>query len=137
MAMIFPGMDPYLEDPQIWSGVHARFVVYLGDQLQPLLRPRYIAAVEERVFVEGPDREIIPDAWIRRDRPEGGGAAIAVADVDAPEIVQVPPLEVHETKLRFWIANPAKMWSRLSKSSALPTNTRGRDATPTRPNSAR
>jgi hypothetical protein len=46
-----------LEDPQIWSGVLARFIVYLCDQLQPMLRPRYIASVDERVFVEGPDRQ--------------------------------------------------------------------------------
>ena len=29
MTMIFPGMDPYLEDPQIWPGVHSALVVYL------------------------------------------------------------------------------------------------------------
>jgi hypothetical protein len=52
MAMIFPGMDPYLEHPQLWPGVHNALVVYLRDQLQPRLRPRYVAAIEEPVFVE-------------------------------------------------------------------------------------
>jgi hypothetical protein len=32
MPMIFPGMDPYLEDPRIWPGVHSPFIVYLADQ---------------------------------------------------------------------------------------------------------
>jgi hypothetical protein len=56
--VIFPGMDPYLEDPRIWSGVHSRMVVYLADHLQPQLRPRYIAAVEEQVYIEVPDHEV-------------------------------------------------------------------------------
>src|SRR5205823_5222844 len=60
-TMIFPGMDPYLEDPQLWPGVHSRLIVYTADRLQPALRPRYVAAVEERVYLQGPDREVVPD----------------------------------------------------------------------------
>ena len=99
MPMVFPGMDPYLEDPLIWPGVHTALVVYLRDQLQPKLRPRYVAAVEERVYVEGPDRQVIPDVSIRRPRePEHeGGIAVAVAEMDEPALVQVGPLEVHES----------------------------------------
>ena len=26
MAMIFPGMDPYLESPQLWPGIHAALI---------------------------------------------------------------------------------------------------------------
>jgi Protein of unknown function (DUF4058) len=94
-TMIFPGMDPYLEEPQIWPGVHTSLVVYLADFLQPLLRPRYIAAVEERVFVEGPNREIISDTWLRRRKAEPGWAA--VLDADGPVVVRVPELEIHES----------------------------------------
>ena len=94
--MIFPGMDPYLEDPQIWPGVHNRFVVYLADQLQPSLRPRYVAAVEERVYLEGPNREIIPDVWLRQAQ-HGSSGAVALADEDAPILVEVEPLEIHES----------------------------------------
>jgi hypothetical protein len=54
MSMIFPGMDPYLEDPRVWPDVHASFIVYLREYLRPLLQPRYVIAVESRVFVEGP-----------------------------------------------------------------------------------
>lgn len=93
--MIFPGMDPYLEEPQIWAGIHSRLVVYMADYLQPLLRPRYIAALGDRVFVEGPNREIIPDVWLRRARSGQGG--IALANGDAPVRVTVPPLEIHES----------------------------------------
>ncbi len=52
MKTPFPGMDPYLEHPVLWEGVHARFIVALANQLQPRLDPRYVASVEERVFIE-------------------------------------------------------------------------------------
>lgn len=38
MSMIFPGMDPYLEDPLVWPDVHGSFIVYLREQLRPLIR---------------------------------------------------------------------------------------------------
>src|SRR5436853_1648996 len=99
MSMIFPGMDPYLEDARIWPGVHTPFIVYVRDQLQPMLRPRYIAAVEERVYLEGPDREIIPDVWARKKQP-GNGAQAALAaqgESDVAVLVEVPALQVHES----------------------------------------
>jgi hypothetical protein len=97
MAMIFPGMDPYLEHPALWPGVHNRLVVYLADQLQPLLSPRYLAAVEDRVYLEGSDRDIIPDVWIKHQPLSSGGAALAVAPADGPEVLVVPDLEIHES----------------------------------------
>lgn len=95
--MIFPGMDPYLEDSQRWPGVHTAFIVYLRDQLQPMLRPRYWAAIEERVFVEGPDREIVPDASLQLKRPHGRMTAVATATTATPEVVRIPELEIHES----------------------------------------
>ncbi len=99
MDMIFPGMDPYLEDSWTWSGFHNTFLVYVAEFLQPLLLPRYVAAAEQRVFVEGPERPIIPDVTIARRRRESRGSAVAVMEVDAPEEVVVEPIEVRETYL--------------------------------------
>jgi hypothetical protein len=31
--MLFPGMDPYLEDPHLWTGVHTSLIVYIRDFL--------------------------------------------------------------------------------------------------------
>lgn len=52
MKMPFPGMDPYLEHPVLWQGVHARLTVALANQLQPRLDPRYVVSVEARVFID-------------------------------------------------------------------------------------
>jgi hypothetical protein len=73
VSTIFPGMDPYLENSGVWPGMHSRLIVYLADQLQPQLRPRYVAAIEERVFVEGPERQFVPDLAVRRNRPSRSG----------------------------------------------------------------
>ena len=78
MSMIFPGMDPYLEDPLLWSGVHHRLISAISDQLQPRLRPRYVAIIETRVYVEGPsERSIVPDIYIRATQfwPLAGGCS--------------------------------------------------------------
>lgn len=115
MTMIFPGMDPYLEDPLLWPGFHNALVVYIRDQLQPQLRPRYIAAVEDRVFLEETPRAIIPDVWVR-ERPnfatESGGdvamlAATAVAtdeselDADEELLISLSELDEHESYIEI------------------------------------
>ena len=103
MGMIFPGMDPYVEDAQLWPGFHHALIVYIRDHLRRLVAPRYVAAIEERVYLEGPEREVIPDAWVRRSIAESrtalGGAthtATALLDEDAPLRFKIRGLEIHE-----------------------------------------
>ena len=83
----FPGMNPYLEQSLIWEGVHARLIPVIANQIQPLLDPRYIAAVEERVFVEGP-QERVPDVWVRTDS-------------DTALIVEIEELRVHQKRVEI------------------------------------
>jgi hypothetical protein len=99
--MIFPGMDPYLEKPNLWLGLHTSLIVYFRNQLQPLLRPRYIASIEERVFLEGAARERVPDVWIKRRRKPRTLAAskLLVIDADNPVVVKDPIVEVHQRYL--------------------------------------
>ena len=52
METPFPGMDPYLEHPILFASVHIRLIVTLANQLGPKIRPRYVASVEDRVFIE-------------------------------------------------------------------------------------
>jgi hypothetical protein len=98
MAMIFPGMDPYLENPQVFPGIHGPMAVYLRDQLTPRIRPRYVASVGERVYVEGLEsRPIGPDVWIRQSSRKNGDLARAeVAVLDEPALIEVPDIEVRE-----------------------------------------
>ncbi len=96
MKLPFPGMDPYLEHPVLWTSVHARFMVVLANQLKPLIRTRYVASVEERVYLEGPEQQRIPDVSIHKVRDEGALAGTATIAADTPLLVAVGELEVHE-----------------------------------------
>jgi hypothetical protein len=70
--------------------------------LQPRLRPRYVAAIEERVYIEVPAHAYQPDVSIRHaepiSRPSGGAAT--VAEVDAPLLIE-GDTEVHEPYLEI------------------------------------
>jgi hypothetical protein len=93
-------MDPYLEHPVLWEGVHARLVVALANQLQPRLDPRYVTSVEERVFIEGPQRRI-PDVWIQKTPGNGGELAVVETEADTAVIVEVEDLEIRETRIEI------------------------------------
>lgn len=89
MAMIFPGMDPYLEAPHLWPGIHASLIVYIRDQLQPLIRPRYLAAIEERVFFDESVRvrvtaQEIHESYVEILDRESGLNVVAVIEVVSP-----------------------------------------------------
>ena len=110
MAMIFSGMDPYLEAKLIWPGFHNALVVYIRDQLRPLLHPRYIAAVEDRVFLEEPPRALIPDVWVREQssRWTGGGTAVLepqlqteILGADDPMLIELDDPSVHESYIEI------------------------------------
>src|SRR5260370_22510995 len=100
--MIFPlpGMDPYLEHPVLWETVHARLIVALANQLQPRLDPRYVTSIEERVFVEGPQRRI-PDVWIRKADDNGGTIVLAEAEVDTAVVLEVDDLEIRQARIEI------------------------------------
>lgn len=50
MTFPVPGMNPYLENPALWREVHAWLIVALARALNPILKPKYRAAVEQRVY---------------------------------------------------------------------------------------
>ncbi|MGB3695626.1 MAG: DUF4058 family protein [Spirulinaceae cyanobacterium] len=66
MPYPFPGMNPYLEHPQLWSEVHNRLIVNLADILGPQLRPKYRVAVEKRTYIDRAESALIglPDVTI-------------------------------------------------------------------------
>ncbi len=102
MSTIFPGMDPYLEVPELWPGFHNSSIVYLSDYLRPLLRPRYLPAIEERVFVERLQQgEIVPDVLLKKGHPPRERGGTTVLDVDEALEVQLPGLEMHESYLEI------------------------------------
>lgn len=52
MSSPFPGMDPYIEDPDIWSDFHSNMAPEIQAQLNRTIRPRYVARLVPRVTYE-------------------------------------------------------------------------------------
>ena len=50
MRTPFPGMDPYLEQPESWQGFHNSLIAAVALDLAPRLRPRDYVATEERTI---------------------------------------------------------------------------------------
>lgn len=48
----FPGMDPYLEAPELWPDVHDRLINVMAEQLAPLLAPKYITELNSRIVID-------------------------------------------------------------------------------------
>ena len=67
MLSPFPGMNPYLE--QFGSGVHHRLITAIANCVAPQIRPKYIVAVEERVYQTVGESSVligIPDVSVAR-----------------------------------------------------------------------
>jgi hypothetical protein len=55
MPSPFPGMDPYLEAPDLWPDVHLELISKIRSALNPRILPNYIARVETRVYISRED----------------------------------------------------------------------------------
>src|SRR5215210_7293019 len=91
----FPGMDPYLESPEIWPDVHNRLMNLFAEQLGDLLAPKYVAELNTQIVIDSfgdtpPEIEsALPDVTITQPRilKESGGDSTVVA---APLRLRVP-----------------------------------------------
>jgi hypothetical protein len=103
MPSPFPGMDPYLEDPALWPGMHQSLITYMRDSLNPAIRPTYNARIGERLYVVQAHRDIYPDVTLLQrpgDQPapvDAPGAVVeSIAEPVAPYIVTILPTEHRE-----------------------------------------
>jgi Protein of unknown function (DUF4058) len=103
----FPGMDPYLEHPALWPGVHNGLIAALQLSLAPRLRPRYYVAIEERLYITEPDRRVFvgrPDLAVVGQsaaetvmKPSPSASSVLTVQVPLPDEVRETYLEVRET----------------------------------------
>ncbi|MCE7980688.1 MAG: DUF4058 family protein [Caldilinea sp. CFX5] len=88
MASPFPGMDPYLEDQEIWSGFHSLLAGELLRRLNPLIVPKYYADLEVHAVLQEVGittrHNIYPDAAVLELAPQRTFHGVAVASPEAP-----------------------------------------------------
>lgn len=76
----FPGMDPYLEAPNLWPDVHHHLIVTIRDQLQTQLTAQYQAVIAPYTALEN-----IVTANTRRTKAEA-----AIVEHEPPEVSRAP-----------------------------------------------
>jgi len=110
MPSPFPGMDPYLEHPEIWPGVHLLLIAALAESLSPQLRPQYSVSVEVRMYETSGEQSLlvgIPDVSIQNSVHDSHKQPSQVAvstpptqpikvNVPVPETVRQGYLEIRE-----------------------------------------
>lgn len=108
MPSPFPGMDPYLEEPQLWPEVHSRLIVAIADALNPQVMPKYRVAVERRVYemVDGESITVgVPDMTVSRPtrtHPDEPRSEPTISIATQPRRILLPmPEEVRENYLEI------------------------------------
>lgn len=106
MPTPFPGMDPYLEHPDLWPDVHHRLIVTLADYLVPRLRPRYYVSIEQRTYRAGltgltfigrPDAAVVAEsgpAYFPAPAADAGPTRTVTVELPVPDTVRETYLEV-------------------------------------------
>jgi hypothetical protein len=104
MPSPLPGMNPWLETPELWSEFHSRMIVAIADALAENLSREYRVAVEKRVYLDQGDETVligIPDvALIAPPSPTTTQTAILTTpitvEVPLEEEIQERYLEIRE-----------------------------------------
>ncbi|MBE9078526.1 DUF4058 family protein [Romeria aff. gracilis LEGE 07310] len=95
MLSPFPGMDPYLENPELWSSVHSRLIVAVADDLVDHLSEKYRVEVEKRVYFSSDSESVlvgIPDVAVAAGRSAASDAGTMTLPAQ-PKQVTVPLAE--------------------------------------------
>jgi hypothetical protein len=91
-------MDPYLEGPT-WMSFHGQFIAEIARQLAPLLRPKYVALMDERVVWDAPEDDVWidaveakPDVAVMESPHAGGisGSATLAAPLTMATVMPTP-----------------------------------------------
>ena len=107
MPSPFPGMNPYLENPELWSEVHHRLITGLADAIEPNLSFKYRVAIEKRTYLsDGEDSVLvgIPDLSVfsQKSTTTQTASTATLRSQDESVTVTIPmPEEVRESYLEI------------------------------------
>jgi hypothetical protein len=104
MPSPFPGMDPYIEHPEVWSDFHGGLADEIRAELNRTIQPRYVARLVPRVTyelveIEKP-RSVRPDVGVWRPRSGSEGEGTSQTAVLSPPPAQ--SLIAMEAPLRLY-----------------------------------
>lgn len=99
MPSPFPGMNPFLEQEDVWSDFHNRFIPAAADAIGPQVQPAYIVKIDQNVFVQEPEEDtqafVRPDVFVTEDLGQLAAAPgmVAVARPSRARIISAPLAE--------------------------------------------
>jgi Protein of unknown function (DUF4058) len=115
MPSPLPGMNPYLESPELWSEFHSRMIVAIADALDTTLSQDYRVAVEKRIYLtQGEETFLIgiPDVSVTAPPQANTGTtatAIATELMAEPMTIEIPLAEeVQERYLEIREISPGR-----------------------------
>jgi hypothetical protein len=108
MRSFFPGMDPYLEDPGGWTGVHDGLIARLRTELNRQLGPGFVADAGTSVYVVAADEQrwVFPDIYVietrREEQTQQRARLLAPVQVllNVPETVSQPHILIRDRETR-------------------------------------
>lgn len=97
MRSPWPGMNPYLENPELWSAVHNRLIVAIADDLVDRLSEKYRVEIEKRTYFSNDTESVlvgIPDVAVLTSKMAEPTSSIATLPLSVqPQKVTVPIAE--------------------------------------------
>src|SRR5215813_3681108 len=93
MPSPFPGMNPYLEQADVWQDFHQSFIPLLRQLLSEQVRPKYLVKIEEQLFIhELPEdqRQLLGRGDMTVSRSDADSTGTAVVLLKASAIGRVP-----------------------------------------------
>jgi hypothetical protein len=108
MPSPFPGMDPYIEDAEVWSDFHGDLAAEIRARLNLVIRPRYVARLAPRVTYEEVEIArsglVRPDVTVWQAQPpvrQGPKASAAITQAPAESLVPLEvPLSLYGVEIR-------------------------------------
>ena len=104
----FPGMNPYLEETDLWRTVHTVMITRLFEVINSHLPTGFRAAIDERITIEPSRHNFLPDVMVTRRLPpiENSGGRSSTAVLDSQNNTQqhgivTQPLRVAERFIRI------------------------------------
>ena len=106
MSSPFPGMNPYLENLELWSEVHHRLITAIAIAIAPPIRPKYRVAIEKRTYLGDTEDSVlvrIPDVAVTTQKKSSTENQIATATLPAQGESVTVKLPVPEEKKEAYL----------------------------------
>jgi hypothetical protein len=99
MPSPFPGMNPFLEQDDVWHDFHEKLMPAIAERLVAQVRPNYIIKIDEHIYVheqpQEPSRRLMERADVGvAGSGSGPGGRVGAGVLEAPVRVHVPVLDV-------------------------------------------